>query len=221
MKTLPAIILLLLCAILQAEEVRKPNVLFIAIDDMNDGITLFGENRPFKTPHICDLARRGVFFSRAYCASAACNPSRAAILSGRRPHNTGIYGNSTDWRAATRGVLTLPAYFGKHGYYTTGFGKIYHHKEDGAFNDPGAWDHFRKMDAQYMPVKKLNGAPGYGSRNTDWGAWPKDSEETQTMDYKSVSYAIEVLKKKHDKPFFLACGNLQAALTFFCADEIP
>lgn len=61
MKTLPAIILLLLCAILQAEEVRKPNVLFIAIDDMNDGITLFGENRPFKTPHICDLARRGVF----------------------------------------------------------------------------------------------------------------------------------------------------------------
>ena len=114
MKTLPAIILLLLCAILQAEEVRKPNVLFIAIDDMNDGITLFGEDRPFKTPHIRALARRGVFFSRAYCPSAACNPSRAAILSGRRPHNTGIYGNSTDWRAATRGVLTLPAYFGKH-----------------------------------------------------------------------------------------------------------
>ncbi len=215
MKNLPVIFFLLLCAILQGEEVRKPNVLFIAIDDMNDGITLFGEDRPFKTPHIRALARRGVFFSRAYCASAACNPSRAAILSGRRPHNTGVYGNSTDWRAATRGGLTLPAYFGKHGYYTAGFGKIYHHKQDGAFNDPSAWDHFRKMDAQYMPAKKLNGAPGYGSRNTDWGAWPKDSEETNTMDYKSVSYAIEVLKKKHDKPFFLACGIFKPHSPFF------
>ncbi len=204
---------LLLVSIVRAD--APPNVLFIAVDDMNDGITLFGEDRPYKTPHIRALSRRGTSFSRAYCASAACNPSRAAILSGKRPHNTGIYGNNTDWRAATKGVLTLPEYFGRHGYHTAGFGKIYHHKGNGAFNDPASWDHFRKMDAQYMPEKKLNGAPGYGSRNTDWGAWPKDSEEIRTMDYKSVSYAIEVLKQKHDEPFFLACGIFKPHSPFF------
>jgi len=207
--------LIFLVCVSIARAADSPNVLFIAIDDMNDGISLFGEERPFKTPHIRGLAERGVFFSRAYCASPACNPSRAAIISGRRPHNTGIYGNDTDWRAATRGVLTLPEYFGRHGYHTVGFGKIYHHKSNGAFNDPGAWDHFRKMDAQYMPEKKLNGAPSYGSRNTDWGAWPADSEETRTMDYKSVSYAIEVLKQKHDRPFFLACGIFKPHSPFF------
>ena len=207
--------LILLLLVSAARAAGPPNVLFIAVDDMNDGITLFGKDRPFKTPHIRALTRRGVFFSRAYCASAACNPSRAAILSGKRPHNTGVYGNDTDWRGATKGVLTLPEYFGRHGYYTAGCGKIYHHKADGAFNDPGAWDHFRKMDPQYMPAKKLNGAPGYGSRNTDWGVWPKDREETKTMDYKSVSHAIEVLKQKHDKPFFLACGIFKPHSPFF------
>jgi arylsulfatase A-like enzyme len=89
----------------------KPNVLFIAIDDMNDGITLFGKERPFKTPNIERLAERGVFFSRAYCSSPACNPSRASVLTGKRPHNTGVYGNKTDWRSVgrTTGTTYRPA----------------------------------------------------------------------------------------------------------------
>lgn len=193
----------------------RPNVLFIAIDDMNDGITLFGKDRPFKTPRIEALAERGVFFNRAYCASAACNPSRAAVLTGLRPHKTGVYGNKTDWRVATRGHLTIPEYFGRHGYYTAGFGKIYHHHRNGAFNDPEAWDVFKKMDPQYMPEKKLNGAPGYGSRNTDWGPWPEDGDEPKTIDFKSVGYAIEVLKQRHDRPFFLACGIFKPHSPFF------
>ena len=97
MKNLPAIFFLLLCALLNAEEESKPNVLFIAIDDMNDGITLFGKDRPFKTPNLEKLAKRGVFFSRAYCSSPACNPSRASVLTGKRPHLTGVYGNKTNW----------------------------------------------------------------------------------------------------------------------------
>lgn len=202
---------------------KKPNVLFITIDDMNDGISLFGKDRPFKTPQIEALAKRGVSFSRAYCASAACNPSRAATLTGLRPHRTGIYGNRTDWRRATKGHLTMPEYFGKHGYYTAGFGKIYHHQNNGAFNDPEAWDTFKKMDAQYMPKKKLNGASKYGSRNTDWGPWPADEQESKTIDFKSVGYAIEILKQKHDpsagseqgKPFFLACGIFKPHSPFF------
>ncbi len=203
------------CSGFAAEPGHRPNVLFIAIDDMNDGITVFGKDRPFRTPNIDALAKRGVFFSRAYCASAACNPSRAATLTGLRPHKTGVYGNSTDWRDATKGHLTLPEYFGKHGYYTAGFGKIYHHHRNGAFNDPDAWEKFRKMDPQYMPKKKLNGAAKYGSRNTDWGPWPEDREEPKTIDFKSVGYAIDVLEQKHDKPFFLACGIFKPHSPFF------
>jgi arylsulfatase A-like enzyme len=199
--------------------VKKPNVLLIIIDDMNDGISLFGKNRPFKTPHIETLAQRGVFFSRAYCASAACNPSRAATLTGLRPHRTGIYGNNTDWRRATKGHLTLPEYFGRHGYFTAGFGKIYHHQKNGAFNDPAAWDMFKKMDAQYMPQEKLNHAQEYGSRNTDWGPWPRDDQESKTIDFKSVGYAIEALKQQpkssQSKPFFLACGIFKPHSPFF------
>lgn len=202
--------------------VKKPNILLITVDDMNDGIRLFGKDRPFKTPNIEALARRGVFFNHAYCASPACNPSRAAMLTGLRPHKTGIYGNKTDWRRATAGHLTLPEYFGKHGYFTAGFGKIYHHARNGAFNDPAAWDTFKKMDAQYMPAKKLNGAPEYGSRNTDWGPWPKNEAESGTIDFKSVDYAIEVLQQrkalptgKDDQPFFLACGIFKPHSPFF------
>ena len=132
-------------AFAESEIKTAPNVLFITIDDMNDGVSLFGKDKPFKTPQVDALAKRGVFFSRAYCTSAACNPSRASMLTGLRPHETGIYGNKTDWRAATKGHLTIPEYFRKQGYHTAGFGKIYHHQYDGAFNDPDAWDNFKKM----------------------------------------------------------------------------
>ena len=194
---------------------QKPNVLFITIDDMNDDITLFGKDRPYKTPAIESLAKRGVFFNRAYCASPACNPSRASTLSGLRTHKTGIYGNKTDWRKAIGDHLTLPEYFGKHGYKTAGFGKVYHHHYDGAFNDPKAWDQFKKMDQQYMPPKKLYGDIKYGSKNSDWGAWPIDDDEEKTIDFKSVSYSLDFLNQKHEKPFFLACGIFKPHSPFY------
>ena len=215
MKNFPVLLVFALSALLLAGEESKPNVLFIAIDDMNDGITLFGRDRPFKTPHIEKLAKRGVFFSRAYCSSPACNPSRASVLTGKRPHKTGIYGNRTDWREACREVATLPEYFRRHGYRAEGYGKLYHHHGEGAFNDPRAWDEFRKMDPQYMPDSKLNGAKGYGSRNTDWGPWPKDGEEARTIDFKSVGYALKALSRKGNKPFFLACGIFKPHSPFF------
>ena len=168
MKSFPILLVFALSALLLAGEESKPNVLFIAIDDMNDGITLFGKDRPFKTPNLEKLAKRGVFFSQAYCSSPACNPSRASVLTGKRPHLSGVYGNKTNWRKACREVATLPEYFRTHGYRAEGYGKVYHHHGNGAFNDPGAWDKFRKMDAQFMPENKLNGAKRYGSRNTDW-----------------------------------------------------
>jgi len=213
MKIIVLLIALMFSTVASAKP--KPNVLFIAIDDMNDGITAFGKDRPFKTPNIENLTKRGVFFTHAYCSSPACNPSRASILTGKRPHNSGVYGNKTDWRKACRDVVTIPEYFRLNGYHVEGYGKIYHHHYNGAFNDPASWDAFKKMDDQYMPPEKVNKANEYGTRNTDWGPWPKDNEEKNTIDFKSVSYAIDALKKDHDKPFFLACGIFKPHSPFF------
>ena len=89
----------------------KPNVLFIAIDDMNDWTTLFDPNNPIQTPNLERLASRGTFFNKAYCVSPACNPSRTAILTGQHPSTTGVYGNKDSWRTLVPDAVTLPQYF--------------------------------------------------------------------------------------------------------------
>jgi arylsulfatase A-like enzyme len=76
----------------------KPNVLFIAIDDLNHWVGYLGRNPQTKTPHIDRLAGEGVAFSRAYCTAPACNPSRASLMSGLRPSTTGCYVNNQNWR---------------------------------------------------------------------------------------------------------------------------
>jgi arylsulfatase A-like enzyme len=195
----------------------KPNVLFIAIDDMNDDISLFGKEKPYKTPVLESLAKRGVFFSRAYCSSPACNPSRVSIMTGKRPHISGVYGNKSDWRKALPNALTIMQYFQRNGYSVKGAGKIFHHHMNGAFHDKASFDDFQMMAPRNMPPKKLNKAKSYGSRVTDWGAWPND--ETATIDYKSADYCIKELSQKHTKPFFLACGIFKPHSPFFAPPQ--
>ncbi len=93
----------------------RPDVLFIAIDDMNDWTTLFNDDNPIQTPNLRQLAARGAFFSKAYCAVPACNPSRTAILTGLSPVTSGVYSNGQSWKKLLPDVVTLPQYFGKHG----------------------------------------------------------------------------------------------------------
>ena len=78
----------------------RPDVLFIVIDDLNNWISLLDQDAPIATPNLERLARRGMLFTCAYCASAACNPSRVATLTGLRPSSSGVYGNRSDWRRA-------------------------------------------------------------------------------------------------------------------------
>ena len=77
-----------------------PDVLFIVVDDLNDWISLLDSDAPIETPNLERLAQRGMLFTRAYCASPACNPSRTSALTGLRPSTTGVYGNKSDWRGA-------------------------------------------------------------------------------------------------------------------------
>ncbi|WP_423127770.1 sulfatase [Gaoshiqia sp. Z1-71] len=196
----------------------KPNILFITIDDMNDWTTVFDKNNPVKTPNIEKLAKRGAFFTHAYCSSPACNPSRASVMTGTRPYRTGIYGNSSDWRNALPKTKTVQRYFKENGYFVCGSGKIFHHHDDWAFHDNASFHEFLMMSVnEPYPDKKLNGLDEYGSRNTDWGPWPDDIQKT--ADYRTAEYAIQKLQQKFDQPFFLNVGIYKPHSPFFAPQE--
>jgi len=197
---------------------KRPNVLFIAIDDMNDWISLLDEKAPIKTPNLERLSKRGVLFTHAYCSSAACNPSRASLLTGLRPSTSGVYGNNTDWRKTLPNAKTIMQHFMDHNYYVAGAGKIFHHHpRDKAFDDASFHD-FQKLPPwppdQPMPSEKLNGKNLWSSPNADFGVWPPN--ENDHVDVKTANYVINKLQQKHDKPFFLAAGIFRPHMPFFC-----
>lgn len=198
---------------------RRPDVLFIVVDDLNDWNTFFDPDAWIKTPNLNRLADRGMRFTRAYCASPACNPSRAAALTGLRPTTTGVYGNKSDWRKAVPDRNTIMQRFMEAGYDVRGAGKIFHHHLGGAFHDDQSFHDFHPMRAQRYPAQKLNRAPDYGSRNTDWGAWPAD--ETESIDFQTANYCIDTLNRREetDQPLFLACGIFKPHSPFFAPQE--
>jgi arylsulfatase A-like enzyme len=173
----------------------RPNVLFIAVDDLNHWVGHLGRNKQTKTPHLDRLARMGVTFTHAYCAAPVCNPSRAALMSGLRPGSTGVYNNGIDWRPVISPDLTLTTTFRKAGYRVTGAGKIYH----GAWERDGEWDDYQHSAGQPSPSAPVSETPlqPFG---------PVDAPDSQWADYKSVDYGIAELSKQHDQPFFVAVG---------------
>ncbi len=198
----------------QANKDLGPNILFITLDDMNDWISVFDKNNPIKTPQIEKLAAKGIFFSRAYCSSSACNPSRASVMTGTRPHKTGVYGNSSDWRSALSEIKTIQRYFKENGYFVCGSGKIFHHHNDWAFHDNASFHEYLMMSInEPYPEQKLNGLDWYGSRNTDWGPWPDDIRKT--ADYRTMEYAVQKLQQDFDQPFFLNVGIYKPHSPFF------
>ena len=100
-----------------ADQGKPLNVLFIAIDDLNDWVTHLGGHPQAVTPNLDRLAKRGVTFSNAHCAVPSCNPSRTALLTGLRPSTTGVYGNANPWRPVLPEVITLPRHFKNKGYF--------------------------------------------------------------------------------------------------------
>ncbi len=188
--------LTLALTLLGATVEERPNVLFIAVDDLNHWVGYLGRNRQTITPNIDKLAGRGVRFTRSYCAAPVCNPSRAALMSGLRPSTTGVYENNNDWRTAIPPEKTLTTAFREAGYVVRGAGKIYHE----AYRRPSEWDDYLQNEgADPKPRGDNTGVGGIQFA-------PLDCRDEETRDYRIVQYGIDQLAKEQPKPFFLAIG---------------
>jgi arylsulfatase A-like enzyme len=193
------LLLTTICPIAAADPAKHPNVLFIAIDDLNHWVGHLGRNKQIQTPNIDRLAARGVTFTRAYCAAPLCNPSRAALFSGLRPSTTGVYDNPIDWRKAIPEALTLPSYFRKHGYYVAGAGKIYH----GGFDRRSEWDDYFRGGGG-TPAPRGDNVGGGGVGGIKFAAL--DCNDDELPDYRITSWIIDRLGERREQPFLLACG---------------
>ena len=196
-------------AAMAAESSRKPNILFIAIDDLNDWVGPLGGHPLVKTPHLDRLAQRGTVMMNAHCQAPLCNPSRTSLMLGLRPTTTGIYGLSPWFRnvAAWRDRVTLPQQLKAHGYRTLAAGKIYHGNAGGPEQRLKEFDVWGPgSGVGVRPPQKLIPPTSMGNHPLmDWGVFPHRDEDKG--DYAVASWAVEQLKAvPRDQPFFLAAG---------------
>lgn len=189
---------------------KRPNILFIAMDDLNDWIGCLGGHPQTITPNMDRLAKSGVLFTNAHCPAPACNPSRTAIMTGLSPHTSGLYENGQKMREVLPKAELLPKYFSRHGYWSGGSGKLLHY-----FIDAASWDEYypeksgenpfpRTLYPDKRPVNLPRGGP-WQYVETDWAALDATDEEFGG-DWLVSKWVGEQLSQKHDKPFFLACG---------------
>ncbi|MFN3648153.1 MAG: sulfatase [Armatimonadota bacterium] len=210
----PLLALLLLFALLSgysgrpAGAAERPNILFIAIDDLNDWLGCLQGHPQARTPHIDRLARRGTLFTNAHCQAPLCNPSRTSVLTGLRPTTTGVYALQPWFRTSARWKdhQTLPQYLQRHGYRTLTTGKIFHdgypaaaERTDG--NEFGTWGFGGTFGPQ--PPRKFVETPDPHPL-VDWGVFPQRDEDQD--DAKVADWAIEQIRRPGPQPYFLAVG---------------
>jgi len=200
MRLLPALLVsvfLISTALPAADAPKKPNVLFIAIDDLRDWVGYLHHNEQTKTPNIDRLAKMGEAFTHSYCAAPVCNPSRAALMSGMRPFTTGVYENNNDWRTVIPEEQTLTHAFRSAGYFVCGSGKIYHE----SYPRRSDWDDYLANPGG-LPKVPEGQSDGVGGIKFA----PLDCKDEDLNDWKITNYGIDELSKPHDKPLFLAVG---------------
>lgn len=200
-----------------AIEPGRPNVLFIAVDDLND--YALGLNPDFRasTPHMDLLAERGMLFTNAHCAAPVCNPSRASTITGVSPSTSGVYTNKHDWRENEylKTITTLPQHFRDNGYKVLGAGKLYHAANLSeemleGYLDPRPWDEYfpskqRQLPDEFVPRgSSVNGSNEFYGGRFDWEALEISDDEMG--DGKVVAWAEQQLSREHSKPLFLSVG---------------
>lgn len=218
-------------------EPQRPNILFIAVDDLRPELGCYGVDYAI-SPHIDKLASNGITFTQAYCQSAVCNPSRVSLMTGMRPNTTGVTDLWTNFRDIIPEAVTLPQYLGQNGYHTVAIGKLYHN----IFPDTLSWTEPKMYvkgfpfdpDATYCSEKSLavqeerkqqyieNGIAK--QRIDQFGEWYIKAHATECVDVPDNAYydgaqtdmaleKIEELSKK-DQPFFFGIGYYRPHLPF-------
>lgn len=201
---------------------ERPNVLFIASDDMRPQLGCYGDTT-VKSPNLDALAKRGMVFQRSYVQQALCSPSRISMLTGRYPATTQIFEIGRTLRTTMPDITTMPQHFKNNGYHTRSLGKIYHVgiDDDASWTIP-AW-HSKKprtsaatqqVVAKFLADAKASGTTlpqkGKGSRTSAVPAFEAvDCGDDDLLDGDCATNAIAQLRdhaKTPDKPFFLAVG---------------
>ncbi len=236
-----ALCLLSPAAAVEKSRVTKPNVLFIAVDDLRPEMGCYG-NSIVKTPNFDRLAARGIVMNRAYCQQAVCSPTRSSLMTGRRPDATRVWDLETHFRTALPDVVTLPQYFKANGYHCAALNKIYHHGfEDGASwsephwfpsgltvdTDPADWSKriVQRFGAGVQEYEKTpqptdNDKPAKAGKDGKSPKGPAFEVSAKSDDELPDGFtAAEAVKRLHalkakDEPFFLAVGFLKPHLPF-------
>ena len=204
-----------------APQDNKPNVLFIAIDDLNDWNGMLKGNPQARTPHLDKLASRGIVFTNAHCAAPACGPSRAALMSGIRPSTSGNYINRSSLihNPILNESVLLPEFFQQHGYYVCGAGKLFHGYHFNQEVKGRGFDEYYPSKEQDLPPWKFKFSrprPLSGvklARYADWGPYHPDITIEDTCDGKTAKWATEkLLGGELQEPFFLGAGIFEPHL---------
>ncbi len=188
----------------------KKNVLFIAVDDLKPKLGCYGDTI-IQSPNIDKLAAQGFIFRNNHCQQAVCGPSRASILTGKRPDYTRVWDLKTLIRDKRPDIVTMPQYFKQQGYLTAGVGKVFDLRSVDELNDSVSWS---------FPYKHVKGSNvkggGYVFEKRRVSTEAPDVDDSVTMDAEVAREAIDYLKKfaRDDQPFFLAVGFYKPHLPF-------
>lgn len=188
---------------------RRPNVLMICIDDLNDWVGCLGGHPDVKTPHIDRLAKQGRNFANAHCVVPVCSPSRVSVMSGLHATTHGSYDLGPSYQSIKRldNVPCMQAYFQKHGYRTFAGGKVLHHGFTGSLAT--VIDVKLTGRGGPRPKQQMNWPGGAW----DWGAFPESDD--LMGDYTLAKNAAAALKEKHKQPFFMSVGLFRPHVPMF------
>lgn len=208
----------------QAQETDFPDILFIAIDDLNDWVGVLEGHPQARTPNIDALAARGTLFTNAHSNAALCNPSRTSLMLGLRPSTLGIYGNNPNWMEveSLAELPTIPRFLRDHGYSTFGAGKIFHahtFRESGfyGYNDPSSWDAFypsleRQLPDEVTPITRPVNRNPIDPR-FDWG--PVVVDDRAMGDGQVTHWVENQLNTEVSGPRFTAVGIFRPHLPWY------